>query len=358
MTDSIINPHIAKKFGFFSLDDSIQRFKDISLYEIIQYNTNTVFLDNATKMCYKMEYKTLKFTSVDARDNYTNAIVPAYQEAYVKQPMHSISGEQQDLCFYTYSIKQLVEFLEKNKNNHYTFLPMTVHATESANGYRHDMLLIFDNRTRLFYWFDGRNREDYLPFGRDIPKNAIDILLINLAENTKLGYYYEPSPSWIIQGVLQPFASIEQFDFLFSTAWCYLVIHMLDMYDSPIGLLSALDTLSKENRFHLLYNALLHMLGDYRYHKTIPENAQINFYEEKIPIATDKIRPNEPIPRPINPPKLQVYTATILEKLNGKALANNEVLANNEEKDQSYQIPSMSSVEKKEPTKKENCAIM
>ena len=132
----------------------------------------------------------------------------------------------------------------------------------------------------------------YLPFGRDIPKNAIDILLINLADNTKLGYSYEPSPSWMIQGVLQPFASIGQFDFVFSIAWCYLVIQMMDSFDSPTGLLSALDTLSKEDRFHLLYNALLHMIGVYQYHKTVPQNAQINFYEEKDIVATRAVRPD------------------------------------------------------------------
>lgn len=293
--DSLVPPQVAKKLGFFSLDDIIQQFKDVSLHEMIRVNTNTTFLANGTKTCYRMEYKNLTFTAFEARDNFTDAVVQAHKDAYVKQQMHSISGEQQDLCFYTYSPQQLVQFLEQNKNNHYTFLPITVHATESANGYRHDMLLIFDNRTRLFYWFDGRNREDYLPFGRDIPKNAIDILLINLADNTKLGYSYEPSPSWMIQGVLQPFASIGQFDFVFSTAWCYLVIQMMDSFDSPTGLLSALDTLSKEDRFHLLYNALLHMIGVYRYHKTVPQNAQINFYEEKNIVATSAVRPDPPV---------------------------------------------------------------
>ncbi len=276
--DILVAPAIAKKLGFFSLDDILAQFNDVSLHEMVRVNSSTTFLANSKKTCYRMEYKNLTFTALEARDNFTDAVVQQHKDAYVKQPMHSISGEQQDLCFYTYGPQDLGQFLEQNKTNHYTFLPMTVHATESANGYRHDMLLIFDNRTKLFYWFDGRNREDYLPFGRDIPKNAIDILLINMAYNTKLGYSYEPSPSWMIQGVLQPFASIGQFDFVLSTAWCYLVIQMMDGFDSPTGLLSALDTLSKEDRFHLLYNALLHMIGVFRYHKTVPQNAQVNFF--------------------------------------------------------------------------------
>lgn len=299
--DTLVPPAVARKLGFFSLDEIINQFRDVSLHEMIRVNSKTTFLPNGTKTCYRMEYKNLTFSALQARDNFTDAVVQAHAGNYVKQQMHSISGEQTDLCFYTYSPQELVQFLEQNKNNHYTFLPMTVHATESANGYRHDMLLIFDNRTRLFYWFDGRNREDYLPFGREIPKNAIDILMINLADNTKIGYSYEPSPSWMIQGVLQPFASIGQFDFVFSTAWCYLVLHMMEHFDSPTGLLSALDTLSKEDRFHLLYNALLHLIGVYQYHKTVPQNAQVNFYEEKVGVVTSQPRPELPV---VSPPPL------------------------------------------------------
>ncbi len=310
--DTLVPPAVAKKLGFFSLDGIINQFKDVSLHEMIRVNSSTQFLSNGTKTCYRMEYKNLTFSALAARDNYTDAIVGAHRDAYVKQPMHSISGEQQDLCFYTYSPQELVQFLEQNKNNHYTYLPITVHATESANGFRHDMLLIFDNRTKLFYWFDGRNREDYLPFGREIPKNAIDILMVQLADNTKVGYSYEPSPSWMIQGVLQPFASIGQFDFVLSTAWCYLVIQMLDGFDSPTGLLSALDTLSKEDRFHLLYNALLHMVGVYRYHKTVPQNAQVNFYDEKVGVVSQQPRPDVPqagIQVSHAPPRLQTTPA-------------------------------------------------
>lgn len=306
--DSLVPPAVAKKLGFFSLDGILAQFKDVSLHEMVRVNSTTTFLPNGTKTCYRMEYKQLTFTALQARDNFTDAVVTAHQGGYVKQPMHSISGEQTDLCMYTYSPQELVQFLEQNKNSHYTFLPLTVHATESANGYRHDMLLIFDNRTKLFYWFDGRNREDYLPFGRDIPKNAIDILLTQMADTTKIGYSYEPSPSWMIQGVLQPFASIGQFDFVFSTAWCYLVVQMMDSFDSPTGLLSALDTLSKEDRFHLLYNALLHMIGVYRYHKTVPQNAQVNFFEAPPVAAVSNLPRADPVQPQSHPSSLRVDT--------------------------------------------------
>ena len=307
-TETLVPVTVSRKIGFFSLDEVIKQFKDVSLHEMIRVNSTTTFLSNAKKTCYRLEYATLSFTHAEARDNYTDAIVPGYQDAYLKQQMHSLSGEQKDICLHTYSPRDLQEFLEQNKNNHYTFLPLTVHATDSANGYRHDMLLIFDNRSKLFYWFDGRNREDYLQFGRDVPKGAIDILFVNLADNLKLGYSYEPAPSWMIQGVLQPFASIGQFDFVFSTAWCYLVLLMLDNFDSPTGLLSALDTLSKEDRFHLLYSALQHMIGVYQYHKTVPQNAQVNLFEEKILPAFNTTREDVKVASstiPQAPPKLQ-----------------------------------------------------
>lgn len=307
---SLVPRHVAEKIGFASLDKAIQQFKDVSLLELIETNTNLTFLGDAEKICYRMEYRTLTFTALEALDNFTNPIVSKYKDSYIRQQMHSISGEQNDLCFYTYSPRQLIQFLEQNKRNKYTFLPMTVHATESANGYRHDMLLIFNNQSKLFYWFDGRNREDYLPFGRDIPKNAIDILLINLADHVKLGYTYEPAPSWTIQGILQPFASIGQYDFLFSTGWCYLVILMMDSYDSPIAWLSALDTMSREDRFYLLYKALRHMISAYYYRNTVPQNAQVNFYEEKDVMANSDVRPQPVEPTRKAPQSLQVADNT------------------------------------------------
>ena len=312
--DNLVPPNLAKRFGFFSLTHIMDQFKDVSLHEMIRVNSTTTFVPNCNKYCYRMDYKTLTLTVLDALDNHTESVVAKYSESYVKQPMHSISGEQQDICFYTYGPQDLVQFLEQNKNNHYTFLPMTVHATESANGYRHDMLVIFDNKTKLFYWFDGRNREDYFPFGSNIPKNVIDALLINLSDKVKTGYSYEASPSWVISSVLQPFASIGQFDFVMSTAWCYLVMSMLENFESPTAMLSALDTLSKEDRFHLLYTSLLHMIGVYNYHKTVPQNAQVNFVEEKVEIVNNKPRtgmsPSSTISQPDRPNSIQVSEET------------------------------------------------
>jgi hypothetical protein len=284
---------VAKKIGFYSIEEIIKRFQTVSLHEMIRVNSKTAFLANATKFCWRMTYDNLNLNAMQARDNFTDAIVPGHLDGYVKQQMHSISGEQNDLCMYTYGPDELIRFLESNKHNHYTFLPITVHATESANGIRHDMLVIFDNNTKQFYWFDGRNREDYLPFGKNIPRNAIDILFINLAETSKIGFSYEPAPSWQFHGVLHPYGSIGQLDFAFSTAWCYLTILMMDSFNSPMEFISMLDSLSEADRFHLLYNALLHMVGVFKYHESIPANASIDFTAEFVKLPNGQI--SEPV---------------------------------------------------------------
>lgn len=295
---STIPVAVASKVGFSPIKAIVDKFKEVSLHEMIAVNSTTRFPDARTKYCYSMQYDSLVFGAAEACEQHC-PMNDRHRDAYTRQHMHSISGEQKDLCFYTYDPDTLIRFLEANKAAHYTYLPMTVHATDSANGYRHDMLLVFDNRTKLFYWFDGRNREDYLPFGRNIPKNAIDVLLINMSDRIKLGYIYEPQPSWVIDGVLQPFASVGEFDFVLSTAWCYLTMMMLDNFDSPTSYLSALDILSKEDRFHLLYNSFLHMVGVYKYHAAIPATSRVNLVEGTNMAAP--LPPSHPVPSSVIP---------------------------------------------------------
>jgi hypothetical protein len=186
-TKILVPLSLSMKVGFNPLDSAVKNFQNISLYDIVKKNTDTQFLAGGTKYCYRLSYDNLMLTALGARDNHGDLINQKYADSYVKQQMHSISGEQGDLCMYTYSPQELQEFLQLNINKHYTFLPLTVHSTESANGIRHDMLLIFDNYTKLFYWFDGKNREDYLPIGQNLPKNAMDVLLINL----DLSYHWD-----------------------------------------------------------------------------------------------------------------------------------------------------------------------
>jgi hypothetical protein len=241
-----------------------------------------------------MTYSTLDLSIRDAKDNYNEFMVDTFKDSYVKPNIHSMSGEQNDLCLYTYESNELVQFLVNNKTNHYTYLPVTVHTTESANGYRHDMMLIFDNRKSLFYWFDCGNRMDYLSFGRNIPKNAVDLLFINLTEKVKLGYAYEPAPSWMIQDMYHPTVFNTQLDFVLSTTWCYLVAQTLEEYDSPTALFSVLDNMSKEDLFHLVYTTMLSLIKHVNKMPAIALNAQVNMYDDiKIPI--DICKPAEMI---------------------------------------------------------------
>lgn len=279
---------LTTKLNFTPISKEVNNFKNVSLLDVLAVHSSTKFLTQASKYCYEMRYKNLEFLMDGSRDSHPTYISQKHKDSYVMQTLHSLSGEQDNLCFYCYSPLDLREFLEKNKHQHYTFLPITVHATESANGYRHDMLLIFDNKTMAFYWFDCGNRSDYLYFANGIPKNAIDMLFINMSDRVKLGYTYEPSPSWMIQGLCQHSAFDNELDFIMSTTWCYIMASTLDNYDSPTGLLSILDVLSSEDLFHLLYTSMMNLIGA-NYHPTVNKNAQINLYEPIKPHALDSI---------------------------------------------------------------------
>lgn len=309
---SILPLEPTQRIGYFSISDVIKKFRDFSLYEVIRLNSQVQFLANAKKTCYRLNYANLEFTYAEARDNFSDAIVAPFADAYVKQQMHSISGEQKDLCYYTYSPEELQRFLQVNSSLHYTFLPLTVHATDSANGVRHDMLIIFDNRTKLAYWFDGHNRDDYLPFGRELPKNAIDVLLINFFDKVRLGYNYEPSPSWQMQGTLHAYGSIGLLDFVLSTAWCFIAVIYMEYYDNPFCFVSILDTLSEEDRFNLVYRSMLYLTSAARYHSVVPANTQLDLTAERVPTASASVNPapSVPVPQPVPSP---MRTRTVQE---------------------------------------------
>jgi hypothetical protein len=266
MTEAIsvtTNPTTIYKIpNFHPIGDLIKKFNDVYLYEIISSLGKTQFLDKAIKYCWHLTYNDLNLTVKPAKENCYNMTTSDHTKNYLSQQMHSISGEQNDLCLYTYGYEDLNTFLQINKDRHYTFLPITVHATESANGIRHDMLVIFNNRTKHFYWLDGNNRSDYLSFGKNTPRDAIDTLFINFAELAKTGYDYEPSQSWQFPGIFRDYGSItRQLDFILSTAWCYLTILMIDDYNTPMEFLSMLDGLSEVDRFHLLYCTMIQLIN-------------------------------------------------------------------------------------------------
>ena len=275
MTTQRLSCAVVDKVAYRSLTEKINAFQATSLMEIVRKNTNTRFPTNGTKYCYRLDYKNLSLTHADARDNYSDTIVPGYANSYSKQHMNSMSGEEGDMCFYTYSPDQLRRFLDSNRGNKYTYLPVTVYAVDSANGQRHDMLLIFHNSTRLFYWFDCRNREDYLPHSADLPKNAPDVLFTLFGSAINLGFVYEASPSWMVTGALRSYGSVGKFDFLFSTTWCYNLMLALGQYENPTAYMCVLDTLPEEDRFHFMYVTMLNMINaDYRQY--VPHASQVD----------------------------------------------------------------------------------
>jgi hypothetical protein len=256
--------NIYKNLNFHPISNLIKKFKDVYLHEIISSLGKTQFLDKAITYCWHLTYNDLNLTVKPAKDNCykLDTTTSDHIKEYLLQQMHSISGKQNDLYLYTYGYEDLNTFLQINMDRHYTFLPITVHAAESANDIRHDMLIIFNNRTKHFYWLDGNNRSDYLSFGKNIPQDAIDTLFINFAELAKTGYDYEPSQSWQFPGIFCNYASItEQLDFILSTVWCYLTIIMIDDYNTPMEFSSMLDGLSETDRFHLLYCTMIQLVN-------------------------------------------------------------------------------------------------
>ncbi len=281
---------IYKILNFHPIGNLIKKFKDVYLHEIISSLGKTQFLDKAITYCWHLTYNDLNLTVNPAKDNCykVDTATSDHIKEYLSQQMHSISGKQNDLYLYTYGYEDLNTFLQINMDRHYTFLPITVHAAESANDIRHDMLVIFNNRTKHFYWLDGNNRSDYLSFGKNIPQDAIDTLFINFAELAKTGYDYEPSQSWQFPGIFCNYASItEQLDFILSTVWCYLTVVMIDDYNTPMEFSSMLDGLSETDRFHLLYctmiqlvNCPMHMVGS-SYHNISTTNGDCATFTDR-----------------------------------------------------------------------------
>ena len=306
MTDEHLPCAVVDRIMFRSLKQKIKDFQSTSLLEIIRKNTTTRFPTTGTKYCYRLEYKSLSMTNITARDNYSDSMVERYSDSYTKQHMNSISGEKSDLCFYTYSPSQLRKFLDNNSGNKYTYIPVTVYAVDSANGNRHDMLLIFHNTSKLFYWFDCCNREDYLQISTDLPKNAIDILFMMFGNAANLGFAYEPSPSWMVQGTLHSYGSVGDFDFLLSTAWCYNVMLSLEYYESPTAYMSVLDSLTESDRFHLVYVSMLELISA-EYRKYVPFASQVN-------LSADWVNPVKYIQSGVTPKPTELRTRTVPEQ--------------------------------------------
>jgi hypothetical protein len=72
-------------------------------------------------------------------------------------------------------------------------------------------------------------------------------------------------------------SSLGKFDFLLTTAWCYLVVKLLPYYDTPIELITSLDSLTREDRFNLIYAATSSMTTKYFYSATLDQSVVKGF---------------------------------------------------------------------------------
>jgi hypothetical protein len=280
---------IAMKIGYHSISKSIADFQHVSLYDIVKSNSKTQFLSGGTKFCYHLNYTTMTFGAASARENFGDNVVQNYKDSYVKQQMHSVSGERNDLCMYTYSPEELKQFLHNNKHNHYTFLPLTIHATESANFIRHDMLIIFDNQQHQFYLFDCKNRNDFLPRSDKLPRDVFDcfLLFFQTHPSVNIGYTYQTMESWEPSSTFHPYG-VGSLDFVISTAWCYHLLMSLELYDSPTGYATVIDDMPECDRFHMIYCAMLDLIGVNKYRNSVPLNAQADLTSEEIkPIGNE-----------------------------------------------------------------------
>ena len=293
---------IAMKIGYHPISKSIADFQHVSLYDIVKSNSKTQFLSGGTKFCYHLNYTTMAFGAASARENYGDNVVQNYKDSYVKQQMHSVSGERNDLCMYTYSPEELKQFLHNNKHNHYTYLPLTIHATESANFIRHDMLIIFDNQQHQFYLFDCKNRNDFLPRSDKLPRDVFDcfLLFFQTHPSVNIGYAYQTMESWEPSSTFHPYG-VGSLDFVISTAWCYHLLMSLELYDSPTGYATVIDDMHECDRFHMIYCAMLDLIGVNKYRNSVPLNAQADLTSEEIkPIGNEvqmgKVATNVVIP--------------------------------------------------------------
>jgi hypothetical protein len=254
---------VLNDLGFKSINETIVRFESVSLEDVITANSNMKFIANIEKTCYTLDYATLNITKEKIFNQTENA------GNYIERPSHSLTGENNMMCLYTYSPDELKRFLDVNKLQKYSFLPITVHAINSASGKRCDMLLIFQNETKQMYWFDSRVHIGYLSVGPNVPRDAIDIMFTILNSFWNIDYTYNPSESWTVAGLFNPVSSLGKFDFLLTTAWCYLLIKLIPHFSSPIELMAALDSMSREDRFNLIYTATCNMTTRHFYATSI-----------------------------------------------------------------------------------------
>ena len=277
---------VVKYIKYQPINSDINRLNLVPLSELIA-KLDYQLIHNPTMHCYTVNYATMSVECKHACQIYNNL-----SANHTPQQLFSLSGEERDLCYYSYGPEDLKKFLTLNAHHKYTFLPMTVYPTDSANGKRHDMLIIFDNVHKKFYHFDCRNRDDYMKYAKIADKYIIDVLMFYI-ESIAQPYTFESTEEWQNLSVMKPYGTMGSLDFIISTAHCYLQMTMLKYYESPLGLMTILSELDPSDLFHLVYSTVMTIIH-HSYNKSLPSSVLIDYTQ-----VTPK-RPAQPTTQPTN----------------------------------------------------------
>jgi len=212
------------------------------------------------------------FNNNNANNNNadTKNYVSKFSSDYLTYHMNSIVSEESELRMTTYDLNVLDNHFESLRAKRYGFLPLTVHARDTPNANQHYLLVILDYKTDKFYLFDSRNSNDYLYRSKDLPKDALEQLMIGLTQYKpfKTPFQYVPMAEWL-GNQLQVVVHRNKWDSIYSLAWCLLVACWLDGSDevTPESLMIELNNtgleLDKQNFIHNFAQSVLYNYRDF-----------------------------------------------------------------------------------------------
>lgn len=232
------------------INEKVKNAIKIDLQTLITNNTKCKFRDGKIWL-YKMRYKDLNFshTRTLTKNEYT-----------VEIPMHSLSGEENDIELYTYAPEDMVKFVRENSVNKYSFLPITIWPIFAADNTRHDMLIVFDNDNKKIFLFSPDITAGLFQ-SKDMPSNILDLLLRNifkfLNKSYFLNYEYENTDSWTIKSIFQ--MEMPGLESVISMAWC--VVFMKTLIATTIEWMCLMDTCKAVDRFNYIYMCIIDVIN-------------------------------------------------------------------------------------------------
>ena len=263
-------PKSITKFAEFEnvSNDIDEMFKNPNIYNgLLEYVLDADFPKSPVrKNQIVLDFKTLSVfqeserLSTDEKTPYMNK----FNSDYIAYHLNSIVSEENELRMTTYDLKVLDFYYESLKNKRYGFLPLTVHARDTPNSNFHYLLVILDYTTKKYYLFDSRNTNDYLYRSKNLPRDALEQLMMGLAQFKpfEAPFEYVPMASWIgpqLQNVIHR----NKWDSIYSLAWCLFIAMWLD--ESPtvnpetimIELNNSAVELDKQNFIHTFIKQVL-----------------------------------------------------------------------------------------------------